>query len=189
MVFRRGQTTPEEWRLHHSKTSQPKLSLPNKSILRVGQVNWWRGQEMRNEFCIDFVYWQLAAIKSTEITLPSDLRNELRGGAADLRRRGCVFIHGQAYTRRNEWLWAPISTASIATSPSTATVTPTDDPELESVLHHHRGLQDQLSEELARMASQLKMNSLALGSLLKQDAKVRRWPMRAHAKQRLDTNF
>ncbi|TPX48977.1 hypothetical protein SeLEV6574_g01740 [Synchytrium endobioticum] len=75
---------------------------------------------------------------------PVDARTQLLGNASELRRRRT----------------------------STTPVHSADNPELDSVLQHHRGLQDQLSEELARMASQLKMNSLALGAVLKEDAKV-----------------
>ncbi|TPX31456.1 hypothetical protein SmJEL517_g05177 [Synchytrium microbalum] len=92
----------------------------------------------------------LTASKSSRST-DQHLRSELLGTSNELRKRG------------------PPTTPTTTTTTSSS---PSPDAELETVLQHHRGLQDQLSEELARMASQLKMNSLALGTILKQDAKV-----------------
>lgn len=47
-----------------------------------------------------------------------------------------------------------------------------DTSNIEHVLQHHREMQDELTEDLARMAKSLKMNSVAFGDMLEKDKSV-----------------
>ncbi|KAJ3052640.1 SNAP receptor use1 [Rhizophlyctis rosea] len=60
------------------------------------------------------------------------------------------------------------------TSPSheLSSLSTTADPESESLLEHNRKLQDDMTEELVRMAAALKNNTLSIGEKLQKDRKV-----------------